>query len=76
MAGNIAPTFFGRIRTSLGGSSYCDDYVPLNNMRIHRNWFLKRGIQVFIDVYGISNGGDATTTLYVYLKGEKRRRAA
>lgn len=76
VAGNIAPTFFGRIRTSLGGSSYCDDYVPLNNMRIHRNWLLKRGIQVFIDVYGISNGGDATTTLYVYLKGEKRRRAA
>lgn len=73
LAGDIAPTFYGRIRTALGGSEFTNDYVPLNNHRIHRDWFLRRGIQVYIDVFGTPNGGGSDTTLYVYLEGAKRR---
>lgn len=75
VVGDVAPTFFGRIRTSLGSESYCDDYVPLQNMRGHKDWFLRKGLQVYIDVFAISNGGDGNTTLYVYLEGAKRRAA-
>ena len=77
VVGDVAPTFFGRIRTSLGGpTSLCDDYVVLNNMRIPKSWPLRKGMQVYIDVYAISNGGTGNTTLYVYLEGCKRRAAA
>lgn len=72
--GGTAPLFFVRLRTSLGGSSITNDYMPLQSMRVHKDWFLRRGIQVYIDVFGVSAGGDATTTLYVYLKGVKRKR--
>lgn len=71
--GDVAPTFYGRIRTSLGGSSFCNDYIPLNNMRVFRDWNLKRGLTVYIDVFGTTNGGDGNTTLYVWLQGCKRR---
>jgi hypothetical protein len=60
----------------LGGSSICNDYVPLNNMRLIKDWTLKAGLQAYIDVYAITNGGSSTTTLYVYLEGCKRRRGA
>ena len=71
----VSPTFYGRIRTALGGSEYTNDYIPLQNMRVHRDWFLKRGVQVYIDVYGIPNPGGSIgkTALYVYLEGAKRR---
>lgn len=77
IAGDIAPMFFGRVRTSLGSVlSLCDDYIPLNNIRLHTDWKLKAGMQVYIDVYAITAGGTSTTTLNVYLEGAKRRRAA
>ena len=76
VVGDVAPTFFGRLRTSLGGSAICNDYVPLNNMRLIKDWSLKAGLQAYVDVYAITNGGNSTTTLYVYLEGCKRRRGA
>lgn len=74
VVGNLAPTFFGRFRSPLGGSDFTNDYIPLNNLRIPKDWMLPRGLQVYIDVFGITNGGDSNTTLYVYLEGCKRRR--
>jgi hypothetical protein len=73
-AGNVAPTFFIRLRTSLGGSSITNDYIPMASRRFHKDWFLRRGIQAYIDVFGITNGGDGNTTVYAYLEGVKRGR--
>lgn len=73
--GDVAPTFFVRIRTSLGGASLTNDYMPMQTMRLHKDWFLRRGVQAYLDVFGISNGGTGTTTLLVYLEGVKRGQA-
>lgn len=74
-ASDIAPTFFIRLRTSLGGSSITNDYIPMQGMRFHKDWRIRAGIQVYIDVFGITNGGTGTTTVYAYLEGVKRGRA-
>ncbi len=70
--GDIAPTFFIRLRTSLGGSNITNDYIPMQTMRLHKDWFLRRGIQACIDVTGFTNGGTGNTTVYVFLEGVKR----
>jgi hypothetical protein len=74
-ASDVAPTFFIRLRTSLGGSSVTNDYMPMQTLRMHKDWFLRRGVQAYIDVFAISNGGTGNTTVYVFLEGVKRGQA-
>ena len=71
---NIAPSFWVRIRTSLGGSSLTNDYMPMQTLRLPKDWQLRKGIQVYLDVFATSNGGTGTTTVYVFLEGVKRVR--
>ena len=75
-AGDVAPTFFYRLRTSLGGSSITNDYIEANSQRFHKDWFIRRGITIYVDIFGLPNGGDSTTSLIVYFEGVKRGRAA
>jgi hypothetical protein len=70
--GNISPVFWIRLRTSLAGSSITNDYMPLQSIRLHKDWLIKRSTQAYIDVFGVSNGGTGTTTVYAYLEGVKR----
>ena len=44
----------------------------MRTMRLHKDWHVRKGAQVFIDIFGISNGGNSTTTVFVFLEGVKR----
>jgi hypothetical protein len=71
---DVPPTFWVRLRSSLSGTLLTDDYVPLQSFRVHKDWFLRPGIQVYVDVFGVSNGGTGTSQVFVYLEGAKRGR--
>lgn len=73
-AGGSFSTLYVRIRDS-SGYLFTDDFVDINNIiraPYAKNWFIKRGSTVYIDIAPQAPTGPGTVTVTLYMQGLRR----